>query len=98
MPAQELWSRVFGRTVSLELREDNAACIQIIKTGKNPATRHMGRTHRVQSAWLHEVFQEPDCILSYQPTDGQASDIFTKAFTDVDKWSSVCGLVGLMGG
>ena len=55
--------------------------------------RHLGRTHKVDIAWLHECFQETAFELIYETTDKQAADIFTKGFTDIVKWRHVCSLI-----
>jgi len=56
LPALQLWEAVLERKVNLLFQEVNAAAIRIIETGKNPTIRHLGRTHRVDLAWLHEQF------------------------------------------
>jgi hypothetical protein len=91
-----LWDIVLGRKVYLDVMEDNDATILIIKSGKNPALRHISRTHGVNVSWLHEVFQKPEFRLHYQPTQGQCSDIFTKAFTSSASWGHACDLIGLL--
>ena len=73
--------------------EDNQAMICVCKTGKNPTMRHVGRTHKVDIAWLHERFQETAFELIYETTDKQAADIFTKGFTDIVKWRHACSLI-----
>ena len=51
-----MWEAVLERKVTLLFQEDNAAAIRIIETGKTATIRHLGRTHRVDLAWLHEQF------------------------------------------
>ena len=58
LPALQLWDMVLERSVKLKFQEDNQATIQILKTAKNPALRHLSRTHRVNISWLCEVFKE----------------------------------------
>ena len=70
--------------------------IQVMKSGRNPTMRHMGRTHRVSIAWLHERFAENDVALFYEETSRQAADIYTKAFDNVDKWKQACWLIGVV--
>ena len=55
--------------------------------------RHLGRTHKVCIAWLHETFQSDNMMLDYIESGGQCADIFTKAFTEVHKWHPVCRLI-----
>jgi len=58
--------------------------------------RHSSRTHGVNVAWLHEVFQNPDYRLYYQPTLGQCSDMFIKQFTIAVAWRHACDLIGII--
>ena len=77
LPALQLWDTIMQRPVQCQFREDNQAAIRVLETGRNPTMRHMGRTHKVDLAWLHERFTESEQIkLSYCPTDEQAADIF----------------------
>ena len=86
IPSLELWEILLKRTdLKITFHEDNQAMIKIIQTGKNPQLRHIGRTHRVSIAWLHETFKHDWLDLVYQDTYGQAADIFTKAFTEAEK-------------
>ena len=82
--------------MQLHFYEDNTAAIQILSTGKNPTLRHLGRTHRVDLAWLHEVFaQQSQIDLSYCKTDQQAADIFTKVFISTILWRQVLRLISV---
>ena len=97
LPALDLWETILGRTVKLNFEEDNQAALQIVQSGKNPNIRHMGRTHGVCAAWLHERLTEaPDKVKGrYCDTAEMAADLMTKGFTDPAKWSHAIGLVGL---
>jgi len=77
----------------LHFKEDNQATMKIIQSGRSPAMRHVGRTHGVCMAWLHEVFAKPEMKLEFVDTLHQAADIFTKAFGSKEKWEQVCALV-----
>ena len=72
--------------------------IKVIETGRNPTMRYIGRTHGVSVAWLHETFKSKDLDLAYEISSRMCADIYTKAFTDPDKWKlarwliSVCDL------
>ena len=57
--------------------------------------RHLERTHRVNIDWLHEAGQMEDVVLSYEGSSRQASDIFTKCFTNPDKWIHATELIGV---
>ena len=56
IPAQQLWNVILGRQAGLVFNEDNHAMIRVCQTGRNPTMRHLGPTHRVSVAWLHERF------------------------------------------
>ena len=58
--------------------------------------RHLGRTHRVSVDWLHEQFSSDNIVLLYENTDRQAGDIFTKGFTNPDKWRHAALLVNIL--
>ena len=84
LPALQLWDALLPKKAHITFHEDNQAMIRVCETGRNPTMRHLGRTHRVDVAWLHERFSEPELTLVYEQTKQQAADIFTKAFTDRD--------------
>ena len=67
--------------------------IRVMRTGKNPTMKTLGRTHRISVAWLHERFARGDFELAYEKSDQQAADAMTKAFSDVSKWEQVCALM-----
>ena len=73
--------------------EDNEATIRIISTGKSQAMRHVGRTHRVDLAFLHEAKENKHIIVNPCPTDYMCADIFTKTFTNKQKWEQVAKLI-----
>ena len=54
VPQLDLWETLLGGQVRLIFHEDNEAMIQVIRTGKNPTMRQLGRVHRVAIATLHE--------------------------------------------
>ena len=60
--------------------------------------RHLGRTHRVSVAWLHERFKTDGVDLVYEMTHRQAADIYTKAFANGEKWYAACLLVSIIDG
>ena len=81
----------------LNFGEDNTATIQVIKAGYSAKLRYMNRTHRIDIAWLSQVFQEvPNAIMYHCPTDRQRADLLTKAFGNADKFAEVRRLVGIV--
>jgi len=82
LPALQLWDVLLQRPTKLQLHEDNAACIRVMETGRNPTMRHLGRTHRIDVAWTAERIQGPDVELIKTDTKIMAADIHTKPFPD----------------
>ena len=54
IPSLPLWECLLPRFRHLFVHGDNQAMIQVVKTGKNPTMRYLGRTHGVSIPWLHE--------------------------------------------
>jgi len=75
-----LWETVLQRKVPVIVFEDNEAGQRIIETGKNPSMKHIGRTHRVDLAWLHERYIHKNFLIRRCDTKDQAADIFAKSF------------------
>ena len=88
------WSSKVGTQAILY--EDNTAAIQIIKTGKSPAMKHLQRHQGINIRLLHDLFhprdaetcelQESAFTIEYIEPINQRADIFTKAFRDASKW------------
>ena len=93
LPSVELWKVLLGRELRVVFHEDNQAMIAVCKSGRNPTMRHLGRTHKVDVAWLHERFESDDFELRYTESEQMAADIFTKGFSDPDKWTHACTLI-----
>jgi hypothetical protein len=94
LPGLELWETLLKRKMSLSFKEDNEATIRIINTGKSPALRHIGRTHRVDLAFLHENKIKGEMDLQYCPTEYMCADVFTKHFLNMAKWEYAVTLIG----
>jgi hypothetical protein len=59
--------------------------------------RHLSRTHRVNFAWLSEVFRKCDQVhIAYCNTNEQAADLLTKGFTNPIVWERVRSLIGMV--
>ena len=73
--------------------EDNDVCIRVCRTGRNQTMRHLGRTHGITIAWLHEQYKAGAYALEYEPSASMAADIFTKSFSNPLAFDAVCWLV-----
>ena len=56
LPAVTIWEVLLGRPVSLIFCVDNESVARVIGAGRNPTMRHIGRTQKVDLAFLHERF------------------------------------------
>ena len=83
----------FGPRATLHLFEDNESTIKVIEKGASQKLGHLSRTHRVNLHWMSEVVSGESVNIGHITTNDQAGDIFTKAFTDPLKWSTLCRLV-----
>ena len=96
LPALQLWDVILERKVIATLLEDNQAIVQISKSGKYPALRHIARTHRVNYAWLSDVFRTCDQMdIKYCSTHEQSAVIMTKGFTNADNRDRATALIGM---
>ena len=94
LPALDLLDVILDRTVTIKFYEDNQATIRMLESGKNPTLRHLGRTHKVDLAWLFEAFKGERYDLRYCTTEEQAADIFTKHFSNPEKFAHACRMIG----
>ena len=56
IPMLDMWDVLVGRGHRVIFHDDNESMIKVCRTGKNPTTRHLLRTHGVSVAWLKEQF------------------------------------------
>ncbi len=78
LPAMTLWETFLARPMQCVFCEDNEACTRVLEKGRHPSMIHVGRTNRVDIAFLHERYADGDfCIekndsenspLTYSPT------------------------------
>ena len=94
LPALIFWELVLGRTVGLEVMEDNQATIRVVLKGFSNKLRHISRTHKVDLSSIHEEISKDNVKVSYCETDRQAADIFTKALAPL-KWDNALSLLGI---
>ena len=55
----------------------------------------MNRTHGVNAAWLHGVYEAGNFTMRYEVSDEMVADIFTKAFRELPKWQHAVNLIGM---
>ena len=96
LPCLDLWEILLARKCPLVVHEDNQSMLIIIETGRSHTMRYLGRTHRVSVRWLHETFKREKVRCVYARTDTMAGDIYTKAFTDADKWRQAQELINVV--
>jgi hypothetical protein len=94
LPALDLWQKIIGPSINLEVFEDNQATIKVVEKGYSPKLRHIQRTHKVNLGSIKEVFDGEGCEISYITTDKQAADIFTKALPP-QKWGAALNMIGI---
>ena len=90
-----LWERLLDRSLALEVDQDNQATARVMTTGRAPTLRHIKRTRSASIAWLNERVLGPDITLNECISEVMAADIFTKRFTNKEKWEHVCLLIGM---
>ncbi len=98
LPALQLWERLLDRPLSLEVYQDNQATARIMSTGLAPILRPITRTQVVSVAWIHERVSSPNLNLHDSPSDVMAADNLTKHVINLDRWISVCELIGVVRG
>ena len=95
LPALDLWEVALKRSVQLTLIEDNESTAAIIRSGRNPTMRHLGRTHGVHVNWLHDLYKRKVFGVLYSRTEAQCADVFTKAFRELPKWQQAYRMIGI---
>ena len=95
LPALQLWETILGRSVELEIMEDNEATIRIVLKGYSAKLRHVQRTHKINISSIKEVVDKENVAVKYCNTDDQAADIFTKALAP-QKWAHALYLLGMV--
>jgi len=90
VPQLDLWEHLFGPTCRGIFHEDNESMIQILRTGRNPTMRQLGRVHRVAIAVMHERLGNPaskdNIDVIHTSSEEMAADIYTKAFANPENW------------
>ena len=79
LPIQGMWSVLLGRSVKLQILEDNMSTIEIVRKGFSSKLAHLSRTHKISLAWTAEQAAQEFVELLHCPTAEQKGDLFTKA-------------------
>ena len=58
--------------------------------------RHLQRTHRVQVGWIHERYKSGQFIFAHESGERMPPDIFTKMFSDKEKWTTARQLINVV--
>ena len=98
LPILDLWEALpsDGKLSSdLIIFEDNQSTILVAEKGYSKQLRHLGRTHRVSLAWLSDSLIANNGRIIYCPTELQAADLYTKAFSNVLKFNMLLQLNGV---
>ena len=96
LPFMTLFDNIFKREMKCLFLEDNQATLRIIQTGKHQALQHVSRTHRINTAWISETCRKQPIDLGACESHLMAGDIFTRAFTELAKWTDVRRLIAHM--
>ena len=94
IPALVFWEAALGRTIELDICEDNQATIRVVLKGFSSKLRHISRTHKINLSSVHEVIDQESVHVEDCDTAKQAADIFTKALAP-QKWDNALALLGM---
>ena len=101
VPALDMCDKMLPADYEATFHEDNQAMIRVIQSGRNPTMRYLHRTHRISIAALHELITGQTELskvvgCEYTNSTGMAVDIFTKGFTDKNKWLHATRSIGMV--
>jgi hypothetical protein len=101
LPSFDIWDLILPCGYRAVLYEDNQPTQRIIEKQQNPTMKHLGRSHRVGLRWLFERLggasetRDPVDVV-YCRTARMAADIYTKGFSDHQKWTNGLQLINVM--
>ena len=75
------------------MHDDNTALIACVRSGRSPTMRYRGKTHQVSVAWLKEACDPGVVNLVYAKSEDMAADVFTKGFSDPERWRHACAMI-----
>ena len=82
------------RSFQIRHMEDNQATITLLLLGQAGVLRHTDRTQRVSFSWLKQQYDHGHFRLLNVGTSEQTADVFTKLFTEKNKWVHALKLIG----
>ena len=94
LPSQFLWETLLGRPIEVKLFEDNQATLKIIQSGYSAKLRHLGKSQRVDVAFVADCCSQCGVIPLYIATDKQKGDFLTKGLAR-EKHCQALQLVGI---
>lgn len=94
-PALGLWEVSLQRVVQLSLIEEHESTAAIIRSGRNQAMGHLGRTHGAHADWIHDLYKRKLFGVVYTRTESQCADVFIKAFRGLPKLQQPYRLIGI---
>ena len=96
LPALSIWEALSDSVPKLLFHDDNQGMIGVVRSGRNPTMRHLGRTHGISIMCLHEHVGKEHVVLMYWTTAKMAADIHTKGFKNPLAWQKACMLINLL--
>ena len=106
LPTFEIWDAFLPVGWRISFYEDNQAMCKVVQSGRNPTMKTLKRCHGVSLSFLHERLSDAAAQISGSQrdpvdlkeagTDHMAADIYTKAFTNPEKWETACQLVHII--
>ena len=82
------------RSFQIRHMEDNQATITLLLLGQAGVLRHTDRTQRVSFSWLKQQYDHGHFRLLNVGTSEQTADVFTKPFTEKNRWVHALKLIG----
>ena len=93
-PILDLLEKLFGRPVTLRIKEDNTATIKVLRKGYSSKLRHVSRTHKLDLGIVKEAIDVQKVNLEHVETTKQCADIFTKDLPP-HAWPHALNLLGM---
>jgi hypothetical protein len=88
----------FYTSASTHLHGDNEATVAILRSGRNPTMRHLGRAHGTNLRWIHDEVVSGRMALGYIETTRMRADIITKFYPKrkAETWRHVKSVINVL--